>query len=473
VLAVLAEGALSDEQRRQLSQNHLAQLRRAGGTREARIETALAAASMGADGIGIVLSLLDDSDADVVNAALRSTRTLAAPELLPKSVHALRQPATREAARAALVAQGVGGIDTLAASLLDDTVDPVVRRAIPSVLARIPADETIRVLLRCITARETDQLLDFRALKALGKLRAQAPHLRFDARAVCEVLVREIAAARDYADGRATLRGRGAATPGVALLEQALLEAWRERRESSFRCLGLIHPPHEVRHAYLAIAGGDARTHANALEWLEHGVGYETFRLLAPVLADPEQRASASGAPSHAEMLGRLRADEDAWVAACAAYAARELGIHQTIDRDTGRMEIIERVFLLQRVDLLQDARSAHLALLASIAEETDEAPGTVLIEPGAPSPALYIVVRGAVELRGVGDQLLSARDGFAFGTWALIDEAPSIISACVSEPSRLLRINRSDFYDLLADYPELGLGLLQGLARRVRTLVA
>jgi ATP/ADP translocase len=473
VLASLAEGGLSDAQRMQLSQHHLAQLRCTVGTREARIETALAASSMGAEGARVVRPLLDDPDTDVVIAALRSARTLAAPELLPACVRALRQPATREAARGALVAQGEGAIDTLAASLLDDTVDPVVRRTIPSVLARIPADTTVRILLRCIAARETDQLLDFRALKALGKLRSQAPQLRFDERAVCEVLVREIAAARAYADARAALRGSGVATPGVALLEQALLEAWSERRESSFRCLGLIHPPHEVRHAYLAIAGGDTRTHANALEWLEQGVGHETYRVLAPVLADPEQRAAVRASPDQGAMLDRLRTDEDAWIAACAAYASRELEIHQTIDRDTGRMEIIERVFLLQRVDLLQDARSAHLALLASIAEETDEAPDTVLIEPGAPSPALYIVMRGAVELRGVGDQLLTARAGFAFGTWALIDEAPSIISARVSEPSRLLRINRSDFHDLLADHPELALGLLQGLARRFRTLVA
>ena len=60
-----------------------------------------------------------------------------------------------------------------------------------------------------------------------------------------------------------------------------------------------------------------------------------------------------------------------------------------------------------------------------------------------------------------------------AFGTWALIDEAPSVVTATAREEARLLRITRADFYDLLADHSELALGLLQGLARRVRTLVA
>ena len=136
-------------------------------------------------------------------------------------------------------------------------------------------------------------------------------------------------------------------------------------------------------------------------------------------------------------------------------------------------MDIIERVFLLQRVDLLQGARSAHLALLAAIAEEIEIAEGTLLLEQGRPAPAMYILVHGAIELQGLGDQRMQLQDGTAFGTWALIDDAPSMISARVTETSQLLRINRTDFFDLLEDTPELALGLLQGLARRVRTLVA
>jgi CRP-like cAMP-binding protein len=134
-------------------------------------------------------------------------------------------------------------------------------------------------------------------------------------------------------------------------------------------------------------------------------------------------------------------------------------------------MDPIEKVFLLQKVDLLQGARSGHLALLASIAEEVDVPAGTALLDEGAPSAALYVVVRGAVELRGVGGTL-TASDGAAFGTWALIDQAPSLVSAQAREPSRLLRISRGDFQDLIGDHPELAIGLLQGLARRVRTIV-
>lgn len=136
-------------------------------------------------------------------------------------------------------------------------------------------------------------------------------------------------------------------------------------------------------------------------------------------------------------------------------------------------MDLIEKIFLLQNVDLLEEAESEHLALLASIAEEVEGEAGEILIRQGEPSANLYVVVRGKVELSGMGGEVVVAEAGRPFGTWALIDQNPSVVEAKVVEPTRLLRITRGDFHDLLTDHPELAMGLLQGLARRVRSLVA
>ena len=105
--------------------------------------------------------------------------------------------------------------------------------------------------------------------------------------------------------------------------------------------------------------------------------------------------------------------------------------------------------------------------------EDGEAKAGTVLVRQDEPTDALYVVVRGAVELRRAGEQVLMAQDGTPFGTWALIDEEPSLVDATAVQDTQLLRITRQDFYDLLADYQELVRGLLQGLARRVRALVA
>ena len=136
-------------------------------------------------------------------------------------------------------------------------------------------------------------------------------------------------------------------------------------------------------------------------------------------------------------------------------------------------MNLIEKVFLRQKVDLLQGARSSHLGLLATIAEEVAAEPGEVLLRAGEFNDSLYVIVRGAVELSGVGDQKLTSRENTPFGTWSLIDSDPSVVGARAVEPTRLIRITRGDFQELLADHPELATGILQGLARRVRSLVA
>jgi len=291
-------------------------------------------------------------------------------------------------------------------------------------------------------------------------------------------------------------------------------EAWRERREGAFRCLGLLHDPTSTYRCYLAVAGGRAAARGNALEWLEQTVGRAMFLRLAPVLANPRRPGPHS--PVRAALMS-LCGDEHAWAARCAAEALLLLdgtgaggaveataasGRREpspTASRDVaavGRdlpagspgnpppalsglappnlpMDLIETVFLLQRVDLLRDANTDHLALLASIVEEVDAVAGSVLLRRDEPTDALYVVVRGTVELTAALGAPMRVEGGTGFGTWALIDESPSLVDARALEPTRLIRIARADFYDLLDDHPELGLGMLQGLARRVRTLVS
>jgi ATP:ADP antiporter, AAA family len=432
----------------------------------ARAELALAAAGVHDDnGVGDLLDpFLDDPDPRVLASALRSAALLGRLDCCDRMIAALREPATRPAAEDTLAALGTAAIGPLSRTLLDEAADATVRRTIPRVLARIPDARTVAALVRLVLAPETDQLLDYRTIKALGKLRARNTDLEFDAGLVLEVARREADAAAAYARAAHALGRATHVEPRIAtLLRTALDEAWRERREGVFRCLGLIHPPDEVYRAYLAIASGSRVRRANALEWLEATVGHAVFRRLAAVL-EPTAPVDSAGAAAFDPTT--LTDDGDAWI----AYLARALARAEPADRTT--MELIEKVFLLQRIDLLRDARGAHLALLATIAEEVDAPAGTALFAEGEPTSAMFVVTDGEVALHGVGVHIRIGPEE-AFGTWALIDEQPSPLEARTTQATKLLRIRRADFHDLLADHPELALGMLQGLARRVRSLVA
>jgi ATP:ADP antiporter, AAA family len=431
------------------------------GDLEARTELALASAALDdGEAARFLDPFLDDPDPHVLSTALRSAGLLGRVDCADRMIDALGVAQTRTAARDALVTLGLAAIPSLARALLDEEGDERIRRAIPGVLARIPHQETVEALIMLVLAPETDQLLDYRSIKALGKLRSRHADLHFDPGLVLEMAGREAEAARRYARTVVPPDGGLAAR----LLAPALIEAWHERREGVFRCLGLLYPSQEVYRAWAATTSGTRPRRTNALEWLEQTIGHETYHQFADML-EPDAPTvplhGAAGAP-----VAGLERDGDSWL----ALLARAHGADPPLT--DGTMELIERVFLLKGVDLLAGAPGAHLALLASIAEEIEVRAETVLIAQGEPTSAMFIVTRGCVSLRGVGDHV-SVGPEQAFGTWALIDESPSPIEARAAEETRLLRITRHDLHDLLADHSELAVGLLQGLARRMRSIVA
>lgn len=69
------------------------------------------------------------------------------------------------------------------------------------------------------------------------------------------------------------------------------------------------------------------------------------------------------------------------------------------------------------------------------------------------------------------GHQILSAGSEDAFGTWSLFDDEPRVVSATASEDARLLRIDREDFVDLLADHVQITQGILKTMVKRLRGL--
>jgi ATP:ADP antiporter, AAA family len=429
----------------------------AGAGPDRRAELALAAGGLRGDedAYRLLGPFLADEDARVRSTALRSAALLGRSEACGIMIAALAHPGTRDAAREALATLGEAAVAPLNQALMDEGTPDAVRRVIPSTMARIPSQETVQALLLLVLAPETDQLLDYRSIKALSKLRARSPGLTFDAALVWEIAERESDHAGRYRAVLAGLPAAAACTPLEKLLRNALEEGISERREGVFRCLGWLHDPEGVFRAFHAVNTGATAQRSNALEWVEQKIGAAQMTRLAAVL-EP-------GAPPAPLPVTELKEDGDSWIALLASLCETPT--------ETG-MELIEKVFLLQQVDLLRGARGAHVALLASIAEEVEVPEGTVLVEEGEPPAAMFVVTRGAVELHGVGQHFRVEAEG-AFGTWALIDQQPSPIQARAAEPTRVLRVTRADFHDLLADHSELALGLLQGLARRVRSLVA
>jgi CRP-like cAMP-binding protein len=76
------------------------------------------------------------------------------------------------------------------------------------------------------------------------------------------------------------------------------------------------------------------------------------------------------------------------------------------------------------------------------------------------------------VELLQNGEVLHVARQNDVLGAWALFDEAPMPVTARTAEETRLLRVAREDFYDLLSDNIEITAAIFSTLVKRFRKLV-
>ena len=134
-------------------------------------------------------------------------------------------------------------------------------------------------------------------------------------------------------------------------------------------------------------------------------------------------------------------------------------------------MQVIERVFLLQRVDVFTDMPSHHLARIALLAREVEAQAGAVLLHAADVADAMYVVVEG--ELRAEHDDMSRPiEEGEGVGALALLDDEPIGVDVRAVRPTRLLRLTRHDLADLLHDHPDLAVSLLRGVAARLRALV-
>jgi len=135
-------------------------------------------------------------------------------------------------------------------------------------------------------------------------------------------------------------------------------------------------------------------------------------------------------------------------------------------------LNIVEKVIALEGVDLLKGLTPEQLARIAMIGRQEHVAPGSVILDPGEPLDSMFVILDGSVELLEAGERLETARQNEVLGSWALLDSSPLPVQARALEDTLLLKITRDDFFELLADAPEIVSAILSRLVSRFRALL-
>jgi CRP/FNR family transcriptional regulator, cyclic AMP receptor protein len=134
-------------------------------------------------------------------------------------------------------------------------------------------------------------------------------------------------------------------------------------------------------------------------------------------------------------------------------------------------LTVIEKVIFLQDVDVFSEVQSEQLAYLAAIAEEITLPTGARIYGEDDDSDAMYLVLEGRVRLHRGETEVATSGPREAFGTWALFDDELRMVAATTVEPTQLLRLDKEDFLEVLADHVLVLQAVFKALVKRVRAL--
>ena len=136
---------------------------------------------------------------------------------------------------------------------------------------------------------------------------------------------------------------------------------------------------------------------------------------------------------------------------------------------------LFERIVLLKGVPLFELLRTDQLRHLAAALEPIAWPGKEVIFECGEAGDALYIIVAGKVgislgETAHLSSFIAELGPGEFFGEMAILDDEPRSASAVSVEGTEAYSLSKDKTRGLLLAYPELGIGMLRALSRRLRT---
>lgn len=135
-------------------------------------------------------------------------------------------------------------------------------------------------------------------------------------------------------------------------------------------------------------------------------------------------------------------------------------------------LSTVEKVLFLKSIDLFSQIPGEDLAQVALISTEETREPGEEIFGEGESGDALYLVLDGKVRVHLQEKVIAELGERECFGEMAILDAAPRSASVTAIDGTNLLKISREDFQEIMTEKPEIALGIIKVLSRRLRTAI-
>lgn len=136
-------------------------------------------------------------------------------------------------------------------------------------------------------------------------------------------------------------------------------------------------------------------------------------------------------------------------------------------------MSLSEDAATLAAVPLFQGVDPARLKLIAFTAERQTVPAGTVLVRQGEPGDAVFVVLSGEASVHvdtadGGALQVGMVPAGTLFGEVALLADVARTATVKTETEMVVLRLGADLFFDLVQEFPSVGIAVMRELARRL-----
>jgi CRP-like cAMP-binding protein len=129
----------------------------------------------------------------------------------------------------------------------------------------------------------------------------------------------------------------------------------------------------------------------------------------------------------------------------------------------------VEKVLFLKGVDLFRSIAAEELSHIAQITDEVEYAPDDTFIKEGDKGDSMYLIVDGKVKVHSGEHVLAELGPSQCVGEMSILDAEPRSASITALTELTLLKIQREDFGEILAEKPEISSGIIKVLTRRLR----
>ena len=452
----------------------------------------------------LLVALIHDTDLGVARTAIRSARMLGPVDVLfvPALVARLGHRVLKPVARDALVSYGDDVCDLLAHVLNDPDENRWVRRHVPGTLGRIPTQRSMDVLVDALADR--DRFLRYKVLAAIEGLRRSHPHLVVNRERIEARLLEETTRYYDYLTLRFNLVSHDV-EPGGSLLERVLDDKLERAVDRIYRFLGVVHSWSDVNAARRALAHGDSRARAAALEYMDNVLRGPVRKRVMPILEDapmPEKvrRANAllKTRPRDLEdTVAQLVHDQDSVVSAAAIrflerrhlwslthdleYARAHDATEDRIvseavswalrpatdagtDPSTGRFPAVEVVERLCRIPLFRFVSVDELVRIAHTGRQVAYEIGLELHRDGVTPGDVLFLLEGRVAVARRDERRQVLEPPAALAVLEMLENSHIRDTITALDRATCLAVTSDEFLTMLSDNIVLAQGLLRTL---------